>query len=80
MRRSEWSVIRVVDAYAEDALNAFSHEGFDVITIIPREKSDEIGAPSLTIVARREYEEVQEAQGIDKAGPEATGCQVALTL
>lgn len=68
MRRSEWSVIRIVDAYAEDALNEFARNGFDIISIIPRDKSDEIGAPSVTIIARREYEEVQEADA-NQAGP-----------
>lgn len=80
MLRSEWSVVRVVDSHAESVLNAMADEGYDVMSLIPRDKSDDIGAPSITIIARKQYEENTNQVSVNQEGPAPSGCQVVLTL
>jgi len=54
-----WFSGRVADWDSEKALNDLELSGFEIIQIIPRPKSDQMGCDSLQIVARRveEYHE-----------------------
>ena len=61
MQKVSWVVSSVPDHLAQMVLNQHSASGYEVVTIISRDKSDTIGVPHVTIISRRvELEKEQE--------------------
>lgn len=56
----EWESYQVIDRDIGSVLTELEARGYEIISLIPREKSEAIGLPYVTVIARKVIEYVEE--------------------